>query len=73
MKAMPEEQGCSEELIVHGVLDMMLVLESGSLALLRVAAEGGGVREDIGLPFSSLIPGERCLQSVDDGEDVSAG
>lgn len=70
MNATPEEQPCSVELLLQEVL-AMLVLESGSLGL-PAAAEGGGVREEMGLPFSNLMSGERGLQSVDVG-DASAG
>lgn len=47
---------------------MILVLESGSLGFRETTDGGGEVREDIGLPFSNLIPGERTLQSVDVGD-----
>ena len=53
------------ELLVQ-VLFEMLVLESGSLGLVTV--EGGDVRDDIGLPFSSLMPGDNDLQSACVGE-----
>ena len=36
----------------------ILVLESGSLGL----AEGGGVRDEMGLPFSSFTSGDSGLQ-----------
>ena len=46
----------------------MLVLESGSLGLLA-AADGGGDNDEMGLPLSSLISGDRGLQSTEVGED----
>lgn len=55
MRATPVEYPGSVEL---QELLGMLVLESGSFGL----AEGGGVRDEMGLPFSSFTSGERGLQ-----------
>lgn len=51
---------------LHVLLEMP-VLESGSLGL----PGGGGVMEEMGLPFSSLTSGESGLQPT--GEATDAG